>query len=103
MIHKLLMIEWRDSAQPISSWKYLADLPSCESIQCVSVGWAIKETSETLMLAPNIGDYESGEGAQGSGFIRIPKVSITRITELEEITSSSLSSHLGSKPMPLVS
>lgn len=88
------LIEWLDSAQPISSWKHLDDLPDLEVIECVSVGWVVKESDQIVMLAPNLGDYKSGGGAQGSGFIRIPKAAITRRVLLEEVTCpSSLSSH----------
>jgi len=50
----------------------------------VSVGWAVGETEAVLMLAPNLGDIESGGSAQASGFIRIPKSAVTRRVELIE-------------------
>ena len=84
----LLLVEWVDSAQPVSSWHYLNNPPSLEIIQCISVGWKVQESDSVLMLAPNIGDYESGNGAQGTGFIRIPKASITRTSLLEEVITS---------------
>lgn len=100
MIHDLVLVEWEDSAQPTSSWMYLNNVPALEIIQCVSVGWIIDATDSVLMLSPNIGDYESGEGAQGTGFIRIPKRSITRQVKLHEVISScGPSSHPGSKQM----
>ena len=38
------------------------------------------------MLAPNLGDIESGGSAQASGFIRIPKCAVTRrITLVEDV------------------
>ncbi|MDA9090917.1 hypothetical protein N9J84_02300 [Porticoccaceae bacterium] len=73
-----ILVEWIDSAQPISAWMFLENKPSLEIIQCVSVGWVVGETDEVLMLAPNLGDIESGGAAQGSGFIRIPKSAVTR-------------------------
>jgi hypothetical protein len=81
---KLVLIEWLDSAQPIPGWRHLDDLPALEVIQCVSVGWLIGENRSVKMLAPNIGDFESGTNAQGSGFIRIPVASVTRQVELIE-------------------
>ena len=36
------------------------------------------------MLAPNLGDIESGGSAQASGFIRIPKCAVTRRIKLVE-------------------
>ena len=50
----------------------------------MSVGWAVGETEAVLMLAPNLGDIESGGSAQASGFIRIPKSAVTRRVELIE-------------------
>jgi hypothetical protein len=100
-----VLIEWVDSTQPVSSWKYLSDAPDLEIVECASVGWVIQENESVLMLAPNLGDYKSGDGAQGSGFIRIPKASITRQTQLEEVNrpSSFLSSHPGQAQKPRVS
>lgn len=55
-------------------------------IECVSVGWLVAETDEVLMLAPNLGDVETEGSAQASGFIRIPKVAVTRrITLVEDV------------------
>ncbi|MDB4308326.1 hypothetical protein N9919_00150 [Porticoccaceae bacterium] len=79
-----LLVEWMDSAQPISAWMFLEKKPRLETIQCVSVGWVVGETDEVLMLAPNLGDIESGGSAQGSGFIRIPKSAVTRRVVLIE-------------------
>lgn len=81
---KLVLIEWVDSARPVSDWKFLDDPPALESIQCVSVGWLIRENKRTKMLVPNIGDIKSGGSSQGSGFIRIPVASVTRQVELVE-------------------
>lgn len=86
-MHELVLVEWEDSAQPTSNWRYLNDVPALEVIQCVSVGWLVGENERVMMLAANIGDYESGEGAQGSAFIRIPKCSITRVAQLKESTT----------------
>ena len=84
--HKLVLVEWEDSSQPISSWRYLSDAPELEVILCASVGWIVDQNERVLMVAPYIGDYKSGGGAQGSGFIRIPSSAVTRIAALEEIT-----------------
>jgi hypothetical protein len=50
-----ILVEWIDSAQPISAWMFLEKKPRLEIIQCVSVGWVVGETDEVLMLAPNLG------------------------------------------------
>ena len=77
-----ILVEWIDSAQPISAWMFLEKKPSLEIIQCVSVGWVVGETDDVLMLAPNLGDIKSGGSGQASGFIRIPKSAVTRRVEL---------------------
>jgi hypothetical protein len=82
--HDLALIEWLDSVQPISHWMLLSDAPVPEIIQCVSVGWVIAETKDVLMLAPNIGDIQSGGTAQASGIIRIPTAAVTRRAWLME-------------------
>ena len=79
-----ILVEWADSAQPISAWMFLKNKPRLEIIQCVSVGWLVGETDAVLMLAPNLGDIESGGSGQASGFIRIPKSAVTRRVELIE-------------------
>lgn len=87
-MNDLVLVEWLDSTQPTSNWCFLSDAPELETIECVSVGWIIQENEKVLMLASNIGDYESGDGAQCCGCIRIPKVSITRTVRLSEGTDS---------------
>ena len=82
---KLVLVEWEDSAQPTPSWMFLDDAPDLEIIKCMSVGWIINENDNVLMIAPNIGDYESGGGAQGSAFIRIPKSAIIKTASLQEV------------------
>ncbi len=95
----LVLVEWVDSTQPISNWKYLNDAPTLEVVECVSVGWMVGKNDSVIMLAPNIGDFKFGEGAQGSGFIRIPQAAITRMVNLEEVISSDdLLSHPGLTP-----
>jgi hypothetical protein len=71
-----VLVEWLDSLQPVSGWAMLSECPKLESAKCKSVGWVVGEDDATLMLAPNVADLESTE-AQGSGFMRIPKICIT--------------------------
>lgn len=82
--HKLVVVEWLDSVQPASEWRHLGDTPELEVITCLSVGWVVGENRQVLMLAPNIGDYRSGGGAQGCGFMRIAACAVTKITELAD-------------------
>lgn len=81
---KLVLIEWLDSAQPEPAWRHLDNLPNLDVIHCVSVGWLVGESKGVKMLAPNIGDFDSGANAQASGFIRIPSAAVTRMVTLVE-------------------
>jgi hypothetical protein len=81
---KLVLIEWIDSSQPVPAWHFLSDLPDMEPIRCISVGWLVCETAEVKMLAPNVGNFESEDNKQASGFIRIPTRCITRQSLLVE-------------------
>lgn len=74
-LHKLYIVEWVDSVQPVASWRALDDLPELAVIQCVSVGWLVAKNKKVIMLAPNLGGGD-GVTQQGSGFIRIPVASI---------------------------
>lgn len=80
----LVLVEWLDSAQPVPGWRFVDDAPELEVVRCVSVGWLLEKTERALMLAPNLGDFESGGAAQASGFIRIPMAAVTRTAALVE-------------------
>ena len=79
--YKLVLIEWDDSARPISQWQWVDDYQVPEIVQCISVGYLIAETKRALALAPNLGDTTS-ERIQASGIIRVPRSSVRRIIEL---------------------
>lgn len=81
---RLVLIEWLDSAQPVPGWHFLGDAPDVEVVRCCSVGWLVGESKRAKMLAPNIAALEHGGSSQGSGFIRIPARSITRVVDLTE-------------------
>jgi hypothetical protein len=81
---KLVMIEWIDSARPISEWQHLSDYKCLNPVECVSVGFLIHDDNKTKALAPNMGDIKSQKNIQASGIIHIPTCSITKITNLIE-------------------
>jgi hypothetical protein len=76
------MIEWVDSVQPQSSWRFLADVEPSEAVKCYSVGWLISD-GDTKALAPNMGIISEGE-VQVSGVISIPTRCIIRIVPISE-------------------
>lgn len=81
---QIVAVDWVDSARPVAEWRYLSDAPELAAVVCRSVGWIVGENEQILMLAPNLGDI-GGESEQGCGFIRIPKVSITRRASLQDM------------------
>lgn len=82
----LVMIEWMDSAQPQSCWKFLADVGTPDSIHCVSVGWLVADGEENKSVVPNMGNINDPDSIQVSGVVTIPVCSIVKITMLQEPT-----------------
>ena len=85
----LVLIEWEDSRQPMSSWNRLSEFSPEEVCQCVSIGFLIHDTLKLKVLAPNMADIGSEENLQVSGMMHIPTSAITRMVCLEETTSFS--------------
>lgn len=81
---KLMLIEWIDSSQPVPGWHFISDMPQLDIVKCSSVGWLVGENAEVKMLAPNVGNLDSEDNKQASGFIRIPARCITRQVLLAE-------------------
>ncbi|MEJ1358330.1 MAG: hypothetical protein RPU60_17425 [Candidatus Sedimenticola sp. (ex Thyasira tokunagai)] len=81
----LVLIEWVDSAQPISQWQYLSDYRYLKPVKCVSVGFLIHDGKKVKGLAPNMGDVDRSKTIQASGTIHIPTCCIKKITKLEEV------------------
>jgi hypothetical protein len=79
--YPLVVVEWEDSAQPISAWQWVDDYREPEILKCLSVGYLITETDTAIALAPNLGDV-TREKAQACGIIRIPQRAITRTWRL---------------------
>jgi hypothetical protein len=95
------MIEWEDSAQPVSSWAYLNSLQTHDAVDCVSVGWLVHDGADVKALAPNLGNLNNESSMQVSGVIRIPARCITRMINLNEpelMSASGCVPHPGSEP-----
>lgn len=80
----LVMLEWVDSAQPISKWRFLSDIEEHDIIRCTSVGWLIHDGKDVKSLAPNLGDCDNSDSFQACGVVSIPTCSITRVVKLKE-------------------
>lgn len=89
--HRLVLVEWDDSAQPVPSWAWLEDHSWESVVKCRSVGWLVFDGEEVKALAPNKGNLGEDEALQVSGVIRIPTRCITRLVDLGEVRESSFS------------
>jgi len=87
----LVIIRWQDSAQPISAWKYLSDLPHTRPIECATVGWLLKDDDNIKVICQSVGDLHNPNNAQVSGIMTIPArcvISIERLSEEQKPTAS---------------
>lgn len=77
--YDLIYVEWVDSYGCGSQWGVIPDKDPV-SHYCYSVGWAVKESVDALVLVPHISprneDIEAEES--GCGDMTIPIVSIVR-------------------------
>lgn len=76
----LVVVDWVDSRQPVSSWQFLEDLEDQPAVICRSVGWLLKDT-DVMVLAPNLGDI--GASTQVSGVITIPVQCVKKVRRIE--------------------
>lgn len=72
---ELVLIEWVDSYAS-SGWQEVSSIEP-EVLVCRSVGWVIRETDSTLVVAPHLTD-EDGDAAptQANGLMTIPVCAI---------------------------
>ena len=77
----LMLVEWEDSARPISAWQWIEDYDIPKIIRCLSVGYLIAKTDDAIALAPNLGDIDQAK-AQACGIIRIPSRAIIKSKRL---------------------
>jgi len=90
----LVIIRWQDSAQPISAWKYLSDLPRTQPIECATVGWLLKDDDDVKVICQSVGDLDNPNNAQANGIMTIPArciVSIERLSEERKPTAAAAS------------
>lgn len=83
----LVLVEWEDSARPISAWEWVDSYQVPETVTCVSVGYLIANTDSAIALAPNIGDV-GREHLQASGILRIPRSAVRSMRECPKTLAS---------------
>jgi hypothetical protein len=77
----LVLVEWEDSARPISDWQWADDYDLPETVLCVSVGYLVAESDNAIALAPNLGDVGTNR-LQASGIIRLPRSAVRKLRRL---------------------
>lgn len=80
----LVLVEWEDSAQPISQWLHLSSFDPPGTVRCASVGWLIQDDELVKAVAPNMGAINDPDNLQVSGVIQIPTRSVIKVTRLIE-------------------
>ncbi|MGF7211595.1 hypothetical protein GGE65_006212 [Skermanella aerolata] len=99
----LVLVEWEDSTQPVSSWQWITSYKEPDIVTCASVGWLIHDGADVKALAPNLGHSDEQRAVQVSGVIRIPTRCVTRITvlaEKDDPTSASSASSVSGEATP---
>jgi hypothetical protein len=79
--YKLVKVAWRDSRQPVAKWQWIDDYAAPQAVECLSVGWIIGESKDSIAIAPNMGDVAC-EHAQVSAVLQIPRSAIQRISRI---------------------
>lgn len=77
-MNKIIVIEWIDSVRAFD-WTLIEDVDE-KSLDCVSVGFLLKETDDYVTIAQNYGL----EPKQVCNLITIPKCSIRNIKEIKD-------------------
>jgi hypothetical protein len=82
----LVLMEWLDSSQPVSGWRYLKDAPSEPAERCASVRWLLRD-EHVKELCQTIGDTND-DNPQGMGMVQIPACAVISVSILAEKSSA---------------
>lgn len=82
----LVLMEWLDSRQPETGWRYLRDAPDQPPVRCASVGWLLRD-GDVKVLCQTIGDA-SDDHPQGMGMVQIPACAVISVSILAEKPSA---------------
>jgi hypothetical protein len=78
----IVIIRWIDSASPQTGWVRLQDWEGVGSLECISVGYMIKDEGGTKTIAPHIAYPDDPDQCQGNGIIVIPDQAVLSIDQL---------------------
>lgn len=86
MKNKPYLIEWIDSYSDESmGWKFRSDNKKPKLLYCVSVGYILKETEDSIQVTPHISDTKNKNKDHQCvcGEMTIPKVAIIKRVKLK--------------------
>jgi hypothetical protein len=78
----IVVIRWIDSASPQNGWVRLQDWEGVGSLECISVGYLIKDEDGTKTIAPHIAYPDDPAQCQGNGIIVIPDQAVLSVDKL---------------------
>ena len=78
----IVVIRWIDSASPQTGWVRLQDWEGVGSLECISVGYLIKDGDGTKTIAPHIAYPDDPAQCQGNGIIIIPDQAVLSVDRL---------------------
>lgn len=89
-IGSAVFIEWEDSCCA-SGWKDVEHLADLDASACVSVGWVVRKTSRSVIIAPHVGLNAGVVLSQTNGHMMIPLSAVRRVVRLKLPTMEKLS------------
>ena len=70
----MVMIRWVDSSCPQhGTWVHLSQWDESKSLDCVSVGYLIEDSTDRMTVAAHISYHDYAEHTQAAGMMVIPK------------------------------
>lgn len=79
---RLVVVEWEDSRQASGAWRWLADFEPQPPVRCLTAGFQLAATPETVTIAASVGDVSAAGAEQAAAVIEIPRSAVRRIVPL---------------------
>ncbi len=92
---QLVLVEWEDSRQPTTGWRWLRSDDKWTCVVIRSVGFVVASDERTLVLAPNLSEPDDEGDRQACGMMQIPHRCIVRVVDLGEANLAALASFDG--------
>lgn len=102
--YPLVRVRWLDSTSPKDGWITLSSWKGVGSLDCVSVGYLIRDTEQSKTIAPHLAYPDDADNCQGNGIIVIPAGAIVSMDQLTSMAISAsadeVSDHIPDRPVP---